>query len=255
LVIGFIVFIPYLLRNYYLSGYLIYPFPSIDIFNVDWKIPLGKAIDEKEWIVNWAKIPGVAYQEVVNLKISQWIIPWFKNLPVDNKVFILVNASSVITSLIMVIRKDFFLAAIQFILLINLAFWFIMAPDPRFAFGFIIFGFSLTVAYIFRLFENSKLLVVTKYFKISLTFFILFLIVYNRSYALEVMKKHSLILQPEPYEIAESKAFNSGFEYRIPVNDDRCYNTTIPCVPYQISNVVLRGTGLQDGFKVVKNSQ
>src|ERR1035437_4445640 len=73
IVIGILVITPYIVRNYYLSGYLIYPFPSIDIFNVDWKIPVDRAIFEKSWIVSWTRIPGVPYQEVINLKISEWI--------------------------------------------------------------------------------------------------------------------------------------------------------------------------------------
>jgi len=252
IILGILIFTPYLIRNYYLSGYLIYPFPSIDIFNVDWKIPIEKAIDEKAWIVNWAKIPGVSYLEVINLKVSEWIIPWFKNLSDNNRIFLLVNSFSIITFIIMVLKKDYFLASIQFIILINLIFWFLMAPDPRFAYGFIIFGFSLTIAFLIKILEYSKLSVISKYFKICLTFLLLFIIFYNKSYALAVLRKHSLMLQPEPFETVETKAYNSGFDYRIPVNDDKCFNAEIPCVPYQISNVVLRGTDLQDGFKVVK---
>jgi hypothetical protein len=59
IVIGILVITPYIVRNYYLSGYLIYPFPSIDIFNVDWKIPVDRALFEKSWIVSWDRIPGV----------------------------------------------------------------------------------------------------------------------------------------------------------------------------------------------------
>lgn len=40
LLLGIITLFPYLLRNYYISGWLIYPFEGIDIFNPDWKVPL-----------------------------------------------------------------------------------------------------------------------------------------------------------------------------------------------------------------------
>jgi len=39
LILGLIIMTPFIIRNYYLSGYLAYPFPAVDIFNVDWKIP------------------------------------------------------------------------------------------------------------------------------------------------------------------------------------------------------------------------
>ena len=42
----------------------------------------------------------------------------------------------------------------------------------------------------------------------------------------------------------------------MPVNDeDRCFNTEIPCVPYPISNVVLRGTDFKEGFRVEKKNE
>ena len=44
LLTGCVVIAPFLIRNYYLSGYLIYPFPAIDLFDVPWKIPQGVAL-------------------------------------------------------------------------------------------------------------------------------------------------------------------------------------------------------------------
>ena len=38
---GMVVLMSYLIRNYYISGWLIYPFAAIDIFNPDWKVPLS----------------------------------------------------------------------------------------------------------------------------------------------------------------------------------------------------------------------
>jgi hypothetical protein len=38
--IAAMVFVPYFIRNYILSGYLVYPYASINIFNPDWKIPV-----------------------------------------------------------------------------------------------------------------------------------------------------------------------------------------------------------------------
>ena len=46
---GILVIAPWLIRNVIISGYLLYPFPELDIFNVDWKIPAEMAaIDAAE---------------------------------------------------------------------------------------------------------------------------------------------------------------------------------------------------------------
>ncbi len=43
----FLILLPWLIRNVILSGYLIYPFSAIDIFNFDWKVPLNAVVSEK----------------------------------------------------------------------------------------------------------------------------------------------------------------------------------------------------------------
>jgi hypothetical protein len=252
IVIGILIITPYIVRNYYLSGYLIYPFPSIDIFNVDWKIPVERALFEKSWIVSWARIPGVPYQEVINLKIPEWIIPWFKSNDSINRLLLIINSLSIISFITMLFKKDFLFAKIQLIIFINLIFWFIMAPDPRFAYGFLFIGFSLTVAYLFKMIEYSNLSGILKYLKIAIACFFFIVIGRRISIPLEVLKHPSLCLIPAPFETVETKALKSDFDYRIPVSEDRCFYSEIPCVPFPLTNVRLRGHDLQDGFKVIK---
>jgi len=254
IVIGILIITPYIVRNYYLSGYLIYPFPSIDIFNVDWKIPAERALFEKSWIVSWARIPGVPYQEVINLKISEWIIPWFKSNDSISKLLLIINSLSIISFIAMLFKKDFLFAKIQLIVFINLIFWFLMAPDPRFGYGFLFIGFSLTLAYLFKMIEYSNYSAILKYLKIAIACFFFIVIGRRISIPLEVLKHPLLCIIPAPYETVETKEFKSDFNYRIPVSEDRCFYSEIPCVPFPLANVMLRGHDLQDGFKVIKKN-
>jgi hypothetical protein len=255
IVIGILIIAPYIVRNYYLSGYLIYPFPSVDIFNVDWKIPAERALFEKSWIVSWARIPKVPYQEVINLKISDWIIPWFKSNDSISRLLLIINSLSIITFITMLFRKDFLFAKIQFIIFINLIFWFMMAPDPRFAYGFLFIGFSLTVAYLFKMVEYSNYSAILKYLKLGIACFFFVVLGRRISIPLEVMKNPYLSIVPAPFETVETKALRSDFDYRIPLSEDRCFYSEIPCVPFPLTNVRLRGHDLKDGFKVIKENK
>lgn len=255
MVIGILIITPYIVRNYYLSGYLIYPFPSIDIFNVDWKIPFERALFEKSWIVSWARMPRVPYQEVINLKISEWIIPWFKSNDSISRLLLIINSLSIISFITMLFKKDFFFAKIQLIIFINLIFWFLMAPDPRFAYGFLFIGFSLTVAYLFKMIEYSNFSLILKYLKIVMACFFFIVIGRRISIPLEVLKNPSLCIIPAPFETVETRALKSDFDYRIPVSEDRCFYAEIPCVPFPLTNVRLRGHNFQDGFKVIKENK
>jgi hypothetical protein len=252
ILIGIIVISPFIIRNYYLSGYLIYPFPTIDIFNVDWKIPYENVLNEKVWIEAWAKISTLPALDVVHMKISEWIIPWFKSLNFSNRMIVSINALNVFSIILLLVKRDFFLAKIQFVILINLIFWFLMAPDTRFAYGFLFIGFSLNFACLLKFLEGSSFSGIFKYVRIVLAC-ILFLIVFKRiMFPLDTLRNPLRWIIPASFGTVETNDFYSGFHYRVPVPEGGCFNVEIPCVPYPLSNIVLRGESIQDGFKVVK---
>ncbi|MBI4644168.1 MAG: hypothetical protein HY743_10715, partial [Deltaproteobacteria bacterium] len=49
--------LPFFLRNIWLSGYPLYPFPGLDLFSLDWKIPTSATLVEKRAIVEFARDP------------------------------------------------------------------------------------------------------------------------------------------------------------------------------------------------------
>ena len=252
MLICILVISSFIIRNYYLSGYIIYPLPGFDIFNVDWKIPLETVSAMKLEIESWAKISTMPASEVINMKMSEWIIPWFRSLITIDKILVIINIFSIAILIVMLFKKDFFLAKIQLIILINLLFWFIEAPDPRFAYGFIFLGFSLTFSYIIKLFEFSAFSGILKYVKTGLIVFLI-LIIYTRiMFPVNSLRNPSLWILPSPFGTVETNNYYSDFQYRVPVPGGGCFNVDIPCVPYQLTNVISRGADLQDGFKVVK---
>ena len=46
-VCGLVLIIPFLVRNYFISGWLVYPLDGIDIFKADWKIPADTLASER----------------------------------------------------------------------------------------------------------------------------------------------------------------------------------------------------------------
>jgi hypothetical protein len=249
--VGFIVLSAFFLRNYFLSGYILFPFPAIDIFSVDWKIPLENVFVEKLSIEGWAKIPGMPFEEVDKMKINEWIVPWFKLLNINSIALIIPNVISIFALVFMIRRKDYFLSFIQMIIISGLIFWFLAAPDPRFAYGFLLVGFALSLSYVFKLFEKSKLIFSKKYINIFLSVLFVLVLFQRRDYPLYLIKNPRLFITPDPYETVETVSHSTNFRYRVPVTGDQCFNSEIPCVPYPFENVVLRTNNIRDGFKVI----
>ena len=83
------IVIPWLIRNYYLSGYLIYPFPSVDIFNPIWKIPIKDLITEKQLVSSYAWIQKYdinfdKLQFITKLKIWWGLLSLFRKIILIN---------------------------------------------------------------------------------------------------------------------------------------------------------------------------
>jgi hypothetical protein len=242
---GIFVISSFIVRNYYLSGYLVYPFPAIDIFSVDWKIPVNDVLAMKLEIGSWAKNSVLPAGEVSNMKMTEWIPLWFSGLSSTGKVLVAVNLFLLASFIIMLIKRDLFISMVHLIILVNLFFWFIMAPDPRFAYGFLFLGFALAISCLVRISGTG----IVKYIRYSFAFFI-FLVLFRRVVYLEsTIANPSVLLIPAPFGTVETNEYNAGFKYRVPVPGGGCFNTEIPCVPYQLSNIVMRGDDLQDGFK------
>ncbi len=247
---GILIFTPFVARNYFLSGYLIYPFPAVDIFNVDWKIPFGNALSEKFEIESWSKISTLPTSDVIHMKMSEWIGPWFHALNFMKKLLIAINLLSVITLIIMFLKKNYFLLIIQLLLVLNLIFWFVSAPDPRFAFGFLFVGFSLNIAYFVALIESEGLF---KYLRIALACFLFLIFCRHIMLPVDTLRHPAQWVIPSPFGTVTTNEFFTDFNYRVPVPEGgRCFNVEIPCVPFPLTGVVLRGADIKEGFRINK---
>ena len=87
---GFFIVVPWLIRNIITSGYLIFPYPSIDLFNVDWKVPLSEALIAKSWIVSHARV--FVQMDVFNMSFAEWFPIWLRN---QNKIDLLLLLISI----------------------------------------------------------------------------------------------------------------------------------------------------------------
>ncbi len=249
-IVGIIVLSPFFIRNFYLSGYLVYPYPNVDLFNVDWKIPINSVHEMKIEIGSWAKIPSIGAGDVDMMRLHEWAPVWFKTLSFNNKILVIMNLLGFFLIPISIFRKDYFISLIQLIILLNVAFWVTMAPDPRFAYGFLFTGFSLSISYFTGLFEKSFARVLPVLTRIAIGCFIVVILGRRIMFPVGTIINPSLWVIPASFGTVESNEYDAGFKYRVPVPEGGCFNIDIPCVPYPLNNIVMRGDDLQDGFKV-----
>ncbi|MDR1091208.1 MAG: hypothetical protein LBL79_09050 [Prevotella sp.] len=130
-------------RNVIISGYLVYPIYSIDLFNVDWKVPEGTAFLQKAHIYNWAKyVFNVDYIYRIT-KVGFFENPlFFFNSITNFALFLFITVSPVFVIRKMLKNKDAAKAdktvySVYLLSLLCIIFGMISAPDFRFVNGYI----------------------------------------------------------------------------------------------------------------------
>ncbi|MDE6056070.1 MAG: hypothetical protein K2G55_20470, partial [Lachnospiraceae bacterium] len=103
LMMGIVTIAPWLARTVILSGYLLYPFPALDLFDVDWKMnAFAAALDAAE-IKTWGR--GLNNAALVDLPITQWFSEWFQgSLPMIGKMLILADVVWLLVFVILAAR-------------------------------------------------------------------------------------------------------------------------------------------------------
>jgi hypothetical protein len=132
---------PWLARNVVLSGYLLFPFPSIDIFDFDWKIPIGQVFGARDGVLAFARIPHLPVSTVMELSTAEWIPVWFERATLVRKMLFLgaifFSPALVLLGGLLSRKLDWQILGVYVSLYFGLLYWFFSAPDFRFGFGFV----------------------------------------------------------------------------------------------------------------------
>jgi hypothetical protein len=267
--IAVLVFFPYFMRNYILSGYLVYPYASIDIFNPDWKIPVQYVNEMKSVISSHAQAG-----DWLARPFSDWFPIWFAHLSTGFKFlsgYILISPALIagLSFLSCDMRKRFGSELkIVTICFFAILFWFVSAPNFRFIYAFLLFYVLITCSIIF--YSISEKLSASTYFgrlKVKMykvlpgtASILLVLISVLFLFTLNFMGLKQCAFFPAsfreaPYEQTEV----NNFIVNIPIDCTYCWNSPLPCSIVQknigITNIEMRGTQLKDGFRTVLKKQ
>lgn len=145
ILIGFLSFLPYLVRNVIISGWLLYPAEAIDLFNVVWKVPAEYMKFDANQIKVWGRElqDTMSVEEGITVGISDWLPIWWEKKRFYEKLllaFQVAGAGAVLLNLIIrkvrkKIRAD--VAMFYIAVFINIGMWFFTAPFIRYGLAFL----------------------------------------------------------------------------------------------------------------------
>lgn len=280
-----LIVVPWCVRTVILSGYLIFPYPGIDIFNFDWKIPAEYAQEQKDVIHAFARADKMTMDEALSLSTSEWIKEWwhsgmFYYTPYVNRFFFILSLIAIpLTSILFFWQRkwdeylELFIA--WCIMFVGCVFWFFSAPDFRFGYGFIL-SLSLIPFYIMldliatklkNKVENlDKIQLILTIFVVSLIALQAFRWSYYKRFP-EQAYYQTLLYKPVPLEYTRSlkeKHFDMKIEFEQhqingvmiyrPNIESHCYECQLPCSCDYTGGIEMRGATLQEGFRTKPGS-
>ena len=250
--LGTVIVIPFIIRNVIISGYLLYPMESIDLFNVDWKVPAGVAVTDRNDITAF----GRAVNDIEGpVKLTGWIQIWFRNLEFIPRLLFCVAVFSLCVFAVVLLRqllkkeqyekKSLFTALVS---AVTFFYWFLTAPTMRYGIVIVL----LLSALVFGLYISGEGR------KAYIVFMEICALVILLSYSGEYLRKNINLVFPEDYasfECREVVLTKDGAEVTIytPVEGDRAGIDVFPATPeINPDYTELRGKSMKDGFRAIK---
>ena len=246
---GVIVAIPWFARTVIISGWLIYPFPTLDLFQVDWKMNGELIALDAAQIKAWGR--ALYNVTLLDTSIREWFPNWFKiTLSSTEKLLILGNIISCFSFVIMTIwnllkRKLELLDDILVIcsVVASYLFWQISAPLMRYGYAYVLLLDFLLAGWVINRISKTKMI-----------YYLIVLFGIYKVFALgeEISKTYffkECYIYQEDYGVFEMEAYEiEGYTFYVPVEGALQGYDYFPSSPVK-ADITLRGKGLEDGFR------
>ena len=271
-VLGVLVLFPFIYRNVILSGYLVYPYPELDLFDVEWKIPKEYVTFEKDLIKTWnrrtwtnapPRTEGFSLTEDEKLVIEtyspmtfrEWFPPWWNDRVRAWKPIFVINLFLFIPLLMSLFRREYRITAVVGTILLGFLFWFSNAPAPRLAAGLLTFGAAITIAYgLSPLFRKFTLKRPYAYWIVGAGILLLWAYQIRKDRIFEGRLGVSSLFYPHPIVLEPTRPLQGvNFTMQVaPPATNFCSANPFPCTPYPKKNLAMRGEDFQAGFLLLE---
>lgn len=236
-------------RGVIISGYPLFPMTFAGM-ELDWRVPAPQANETARLVYSWARKRGESPERVLN--DSTWLKSWInknaRNANVNRPILLFVICLGALPCLHYAYRSKSVLSGLSLLPLapptLWLLFWFLTAPDPRFASA----AFNLLAAW------SATLLLVQLWaicrwnqpWLIRASVVIAILLVAPR-----VIKNGAptMCIGAIPAPPLEQVTTRSGLILYVPRTNDQAWNAPLPSAPFTNPSLETRSKILQDGFR------
>lgn len=250
LLLGILTAAPWLIRGVLISGWLLYPFPALDLFDLPWKQKTEWVKTDAGAIKTWGR--GVNNSVLAAQPIWEWYGTWFKTLSLMEKGIALVDIAALVSfvgaAIAVFLRKNW--ENLDRLLVCATAacsylYWQTSAPLPRYGYAYMLLLPALVFGWGILLLKKDRLL------RGGLALYGVYKIVMLISYIAGCAWYPAYIRQVDYYS-ADTEVWTvevDGAEFYCTEEDGIGYAYFPGSSAYE--EFRLRGNGLKDGFEWV----
>lgn len=248
---GIVIVIPWLIRNVLISGYLVYPYPQIDLFQVDWKMPTSVLTYDSREIMVWGR--GTLDVATFDMKIREWFPIWFQQQKWKGLIIVglLAFVAMIILRIIKFLREKKIYGAWDILFcysVVALVVWLSSAPLMRYGMVYLLLPICLCGRGMLETIKKS--IKIQKYIRVAVPILLLpFMIIY----VARIGNVSSWYRQENyAWNLTQEKEIEKGIKIWLTEGSDQSSFDVFPCIPYGgvLDRIELRGETLEEGFKV-----
>ncbi len=258
---GLLTLLPFLVRNYLISGWLLYPFNGIDLFSAEWKVPEPYLLVDSDQIKVWGRC--LFDIEKVDWPVHRWLPVWWEAQERYAQMFMgAVVIGGVLLLLQFVhafVKKQkihWDVVALLGAVMCSIALWFLMAPFIRYGLAFLLAVPMIAMGIYISEDKKGLYSIVTG----GMVFCIFVsLTPYLDNYITDggVFVKQNLT---QPYYIVQ-KPYDAGGMESVTINGNQIYYNASPneinsyyvcpgtCYNFMLERSTLIGDTIKEGFK------
>lgn len=251
---GLLVAAPWVIRTVLISGWLVYPFPALDLFSFDWKMSAEVAQVDAAQIKTWAR--GLYDAAKIGVPFSEWFPAWFlRELTVTEKLLIGADLAGCVFTAVCALaalvrrmvshekqpRKDELL--VLGTLCCSYLFWQLSAPMVRYGYAYILLVAALNMGYAAQSWLRRDGLL-----RCLILLYGIYKLGMMGLYVKDTCTDDRYLWQTDygTYELGSYEVGSITFYY--PLQGDRTGYDPFPAAPAQ-GGFELRGDDLSDGFR------
>lgn len=268
---GLFIMLPYLIRNVIISGYLVYPYGGLDLFDPDWK--MDKAVLARDSLDIKMFARGITNPAEYDNSFFRWVPAWFLRQGMGSRILIVAGLVCIPVMVYLLIQrfrsKEYAWAALLGTAIVNFFFWMVTAPHMRYGGPYIYMLVALTLGTVVCLSEREAggagaekngrtggmetAPAWRKPLRIAAVVFLsVFLLQYaGKLFDLSEMEAKDLVRQPDYLSWQSTQYPVDNVHIWMPDDGDLSGYFTFPATPQggQLKVLRLRGESFREGFR------